>query len=76
VGKRRWIAPGTRVRTANPLTGCKWYPEHSRALRRAGAEGVVFPEVEPPGVHWVRHDDGHEAPYDDDELTEIPREQR
>jgi hypothetical protein len=67
------LAPGVRVRTADPLT-CSYAfaPEFNRD-RRAGATGAIR-EITGHGRHasyQVRHDDGTEAPYDRDELTPI-----
>ena len=64
------LAPGARVRTADPLTwSCLYAPEFNRT-RRAGITGEIRSEY---GDGWtVRHDDGTEAPYDASELTVVP----
>lgn len=65
------IAPGARVRTADPLTAHR-FPGYPATSRRAGAEGHAA-KTHSGGEGWfVRHDDGTEAPYDADELTVIP----
>ena len=63
------ITNGTRVRTAEALDA-RDFTQETQQRRRPGCQGTIIGYSNAHGLCFkVRHDDGVEAHYDEDELT-------